>query len=152
MLNGMFWLADAAWVIDSQEPSVVLLRSTCICTSLYYWFYVFEIAHLAFTVFSFVWHLYLSCFPQDLQTRLTRQEEITAQLRDENSNLNHDIDQLISVISVARSSGHWEVLWSGSTPLSLPRKSRVIRAVEGRLAVAVILGNDAAVFFCFLFF
>lgn len=52
----------------------------------------------------------MSCFsPQDLQSRLTRQEEVTAQLRDESGNLNHDIDQLITVISVARSTGRWEV-------------------------------------------
>ena len=69
---------------------------------------------LTYTGFSFMTYKCLAtawlAFAQDLQSRLTRQEEITAQLRDENSNLNHDIDQLINVISVARSSGRWEVL------------------------------------------
>lgn len=44
-----------------------------------------------------------------MQDRLGRQEESLSRLRDENSNLNHDINQLISVISTARTTGRWEV-------------------------------------------
>ena len=46
---------------------------------------------------------------QEMQDRLGRQEESLSRLRDENSNLNHDISQLISVISTARTTGRWEV-------------------------------------------
>ncbi|CAG5136165.1 unnamed protein product, partial [Candidula unifasciata] len=46
---------------------------------------------------------------EDVQARLTQQEETTAKLREQNSNLNYDINQLISVMEMARSSGKWEV-------------------------------------------
>lgn len=46
---------------------------------------------------------------EDLQVRLDRQEETVTRLRSENSNLNHDLDQLINVISTARTTGKWEV-------------------------------------------
>ena len=46
---------------------------------------------------------------QDLQVRLDRQEETSNQLRTDNSNLNHDLNQLVSVISTARTTGTWSV-------------------------------------------
>jgi len=46
---------------------------------------------------------------EDFQVRLSRQEENITRLRGENSNLNHDLDQLINVISTARTTGKWEV-------------------------------------------
>ena len=46
---------------------------------------------------------------QDLQVRLDRQEESSNKLRNENGNLNHDLNQLINVISTARTTGNWNV-------------------------------------------
>ncbi|KAK0062771.1 myosin-9-like isoform X1 [Biomphalaria pfeifferi] len=46
---------------------------------------------------------------EDLQTKLARQEEQTAQVRAQNSNLNYDIDQLIDVVRAARMTGTWEI-------------------------------------------
>uniref|UniRef100_A0A0B7AUF6 Uncharacterized protein n=1 Tax=Arion vulgaris TaxID=1028688 RepID=A0A0B7AUF6_9EUPU len=46
---------------------------------------------------------------EDIKHRLIRQEETTVQLRQQNSNLTHDVDQLISVIQTAKLSGKWEI-------------------------------------------
>lgn len=46
---------------------------------------------------------------EDLQVRVSRQEENITRLRGENSNLNHDLDQLINVVSTARTTGKWDV-------------------------------------------
>ncbi|GFR71886.1 Golgin subfamily B member 1-like [Elysia marginata] len=46
---------------------------------------------------------------EDLKSRLSRQEELVSQFREQNSNLNHDVDQLISVVQTARISGRWEI-------------------------------------------
>ena len=46
---------------------------------------------------------------EDLQVRVDRQEENLSRVRNENSNLNHDLNQLINVISSARTTGRWEV-------------------------------------------
>lgn len=46
---------------------------------------------------------------EDLQVRVSRQEENISRLRGDNANLNHDLDQLITVISTARTTGKWDV-------------------------------------------
>lgn len=45
-----------------------------------------------------------------MQQHVSNMKEENAFLRDQNCNLNHDIQALLQVIQHARSTGHWEVI------------------------------------------
>ena len=46
---------------------------------------------------------------EELQTRVSSQSETMGQLKEQTTNLNHDVDMLIGVVRTARASGRWEV-------------------------------------------
>ena len=60
--------------------------------------------------------------------RLDRQEETSNKLRNENSNLNHDLNQLVNVISTARTTGTWSV----SAAYNMEKKLNTVKILNFR--------------------
>ena len=46
---------------------------------------------------------------EELQCRVSRQDEVISNLKETSANLTHDVDQIVSVVRTARATGRWDI-------------------------------------------